>query len=175
MEVFAIKIVEDYSGHKPIINARSAVTAVLATVPNEYLFGLSTVILCDAVGLNRAGRRKKTFHRGKKRNSKEAIGNYHPAWRGQKAHITLFVDNIVAQCPEAMKISVLRNVVFADVLFHEIGHHIHMTRTKEFREREDVADDWIHRLSEGYLRRRKWYIRPLAKLYKLDEVLHMKL
>jgi len=81
----------------------------------------------------------------------------------------------VAQCPEAMKIPALRNLVFADVLFHELGHHIHLTRTKEFRDREDVADDWIHRLAGRYLRGRKWYIRPLAKIFNLDEVLHMKL
>ena len=171
----AIQIVESFSAYKPTVDAREAVAAVLATVPNEYLFGLGKVMLSDARGLNRAGRRKKTRHRGKTRQSNEAIGTYHQAWQGQKAYITLFVDNIVAQCPTAMKIPTLRNLVFADVLFHEIGHHIHSTRTKEFRQREDVADDWIHRLAEHYLRRRRWYLRPLAKVYKLDEILNMEL
>jgi hypothetical protein len=61
------------------------------------------------------------------------------------------------------------------VLFHEIGHHLHLTCTKEFREREEVADDWIHRLAETYLKGRKWYIRPLARVFKLNEVLYMTL
>ena len=173
--VSAIEIVESYSAYTPTINARGAVNAVLITIPSEYLSGLSKIILSDASGLNRVERRKKTRHRGKTRNRREAIGKYHPAWQGEKACITLFVDNIVAQCPTAIRIQPLRNLVFADVLFHEIGHHIHLTRTKEFREREAVADDWIHRLAERYLTRRKWYLRPLAKAFKLDEILRMKL
>jgi hypothetical protein len=116
MRASAIQIVESYSAYKPTIKAREAVTAVLATVPNEYLHGLGKVMLSDAAGLNREARRKKTRHRGKTRNRSEAIGLYHQAWQGQKAYITLLVDNIVAQCPDAMKIPTLRDLVFADVL-----------------------------------------------------------
>ena len=136
--------------------------------------GLNRIVLTDADGLNRARRRKKTKHRGKTKNSREAIGIYHQAWQGQKAYIELFVDNIVVQCPKAMKISLLRDLVFADVLFHEIGHHIHMTRAKVHREREDVADEWMHRLGKTYLKR-KWYLRPLAKIYNLNSVLRIRL
>ena len=169
-----LKIVESYKDGPPVIDARHAVMRVLRRVPAEYLVGLDRIILSNANELNRARRRKKTKHRGKTRRSSEAIGTYHQAWQGQKASIELFVDNIVAQCPRAMKISPLRDLVFADVLFHEIGHHIHLTRTKEFREREDVADDWIHRLGESYLANRKWYVLPLAKVFDLDSVLKMK-
>ena len=148
---------------------------VLRRVPSEYLVGLGRIILSNANELNRARRRKKSRHRGKTRNSKEAVGTYHQAWQGRKAYIELFVDNIVAQCPHAIKILPLRDLVFADVLLHEIGHHIHLTHTKEFRQREDVADDWVRRLGESYLVRRKWYILPLAKVFDLDSVLKMKL
>ena len=148
--------------------------SVLQSVPNEYLTGLNRIVLTDAGGLNRAGRRKKTRHRGKTKNRREAIGSYHQAGQGQKTYIELFVDNIVAQCPKAMKISPLRDLVFADVLFHEIGHHIHMTRAKVYREREDVADEWMQRLAKTYLRR-KWYLRPLAKIFDLNSVLRIRL
>ena len=148
--------------------------SVLRSVPDEYLEGLNQIVLTDADGLNRVRRRKKTRHRGKTKNSKEAIGIYHQAWQGQKAYVELFVDNIVAQCPKVMKISPLRNLVFADVLFHEIGHHIHLTRTKVYREREEVADEWMHRLGAAYLKR-KWYLRPLAKIFDLESVLRIRL
>lgn len=174
MEVSSIDIVESYKVWEPTTNARKAVESVLRSVPDEYLTGLNRIVLTDAAGLNRTRRRKKTRHRGQTRNSREAIGNYHQAWQGQKAYIELFVDNIVAQCPKAMKIAALRDLVFADVLFHEIGHHIHMTQTKVYREREDVADEWIHRLGKTYLRG-KWYVRALAKTFDLDLVLRMRL
>jgi hypothetical protein len=174
MEVSIIEIVESYRIWEPPTNAREAVISVLRSVPDEYLMGLNRIVLTDADGLNRARRRKKTRHRGETKNSREAIGIYHQAWQGQKAYIELFVDNIVAQCPKAMKISPLRDLVFADVLFHEIGHHIHMTRTKVYREREEVADEWIHRLGAAYLKR-KWYLRPLGRIFDLKSVLRIRL
>jgi hypothetical protein len=48
-------------------------------------------------------------------------------------------------------------MVLGEVLFHEIGHHIHYTQAPEFREREDVAEDWKKRLSKIYFRKRYWY------------------
>lgn len=174
IEVSTIEIVERYKIWEPTTNAREAVESVLQSVPDEYLTGLNRIVLTEAGGFNRAARRKKTRHRGKTKNSREAIGSYHQAWQGQKAYIELFVDNIVAQCPKAMKISPLRDLVFADVLFHEIGHHIHITGTKVYREREDVADEWMHRLAKTYLRR-KWYLRRLAKIFDLNSVLRIRL
>jgi hypothetical protein len=53
-------------------------------------------------------------------------------------------------------------MVLGEVLFHEIGHHIHYTQAPEFREREDVAEDWKKRLSKIYFRKRYWYFLPIA-------------
>ncbi len=39
-----------------------------------------------------------------------------------------------------LRIPLIREGKIADVLFHEIGHHIHFTCRPEYREKEDVAD-----------------------------------
>jgi hypothetical protein len=55
-----------------------------------------------------------------------------------------------------------RTAVFAKVLFHEIGHHVHRTVSPEFREKEDVADDWGKKLTQNYFRKHYWYVPELA-------------
>ncbi len=170
-----MEIVEAYKDWQPSIDGRKAVAAAVSAVPKEHLIGIGRVVLTNAGGLNRAQRRKKPKHRGVTRQSREALGNYAQPWQGRAAYINLFVDNIVAQCPRAAKLPPIRDALFADILFHEIGHHLHVTRTKQFREREDVADDWARSLGELYLRRRRWYLAPLIKLLGLERTFHMRL
>jgi hypothetical protein len=51
------------------------------------------------------------------------------------------------------------------VLFHEIGHHVHATVRPEFREKEDIADDWGKKLTGNYIFNRYWYVpRPAWKI-----------
>jgi hypothetical protein len=66
-----------------------------------------------------------------------------------------------------MKIAPLRDAVFADVLFHEIGHHIHRTQAREFRGREGVADEWARRVGARYFSRRAWYLILFVRLLRL--------
>jgi hypothetical protein len=54
--------------------------------------------------------------------------------------------------------------MLGEIIFHEIGHHIHATTQPEYREREDVADEWQRRLLRAYLRRHYGYLRPLGAL-----------
>lgn len=169
----SVDIVEAYKDWQPPIDGRRAVAAVMSAVPKEHLTGLDRVVLTNAGGLNRAQRRKKTRWRGQTRHSREALGTYAQPWQGRAAYINLFVDNIVAQCPRAARIPAIRDALFADILFHEIGHHIHVTRSKEFREREDVADDWVRKLGELYLRRKRWYLVPLIRWFGIERVFHM--
>jgi predicted Zn-dependent protease with MMP-like domain len=161
--VIGVEIVESYKNWQSPVNAPQAVVAAVSSVPHEYLKGLQSIVLTNASGLNRTERRKKVKHRGRTRKSMEALGSYRQAWYGQPASIELFVDNIVAQCPRAIKLPPIRDVFFANTLFHEIGHHIHLTQKKLFRDRECVADDWARRLGEIYLRKRRWYLFPLLK------------
>ena len=64
---------------------------------------------------------------------------------------------------------IAREVVFGDVLFHELGHHIHKTIRPEHTEKEDVADKWASKLNADFVRKKYRYampvIVPVAKLY----------
>jgi hypothetical protein len=53
--------------------------------------------------------------------------------------------------------------VIGRVLFHELGHHIHLTTRPEFKEKEDVADDWSKRLMRNAVRRRHRFMRPFIR------------
>ncbi len=49
--------------------------------------------------------------------------------------------------------------MYGQILYHELGHHVHAV-IPEYREKEDVADDWSVRFSAAYLRRAYWYLFP---------------
>ena len=85
-----------------------------------------------------------------------ALGLYHQEWKGERAWIEIFVDNTLRnwEAHWVLKLNFLREALIGDVLFHEVGHHIHFTSRPEYREREDVADVWKVRLKQNYTRRR---------------------
>ena len=98
-------------------------------------------------------------------------GLYHGAWQGQEAWIELFVDQVLQGVPAwATRVPVVRSLLFGFVLFHEVGHHIHAVQRPEYREREDVADDWQRRLAQAYLKRRHrlagLVLRPVARVMR---------
>jgi len=43
------------------------------------------------------------------------------------------------------------------VLYHELGHHVHYFIRPEYKEKEDVADDWRNRFMANFLRKKYWY------------------
>lgn len=92
---------------------------------------------------------------------REARGLYHEKWQGEPAWIELFIDNILSRSAGLTWIGFLRDLLVGEVLAHEVGHHIHTTKAPEFKEREDVADEWGNRLLGRYLMRRYWYFFPL--------------
>ena len=57
----------------------------------------------------------------------------------------------------------MREWCYANVLFHEMGHHIDATVLPEYREKEDVADSWIYKLYVPFFRKKYWYLMPVRK------------
>jgi hypothetical protein len=158
---------ETYSRWSPPIAVGKIVARLIESLPDEYLAGIKTVVLTDAAGLNYEGRRAKTWTRGRKVLIRKCRGLYHEAHAGETAWIELFVDNIVMHWSLwFLKIPLFADMAFGEVLFHEIGHHMHRTRAPEFREREDVAESWRKRLSRVFFRSRYWYLIPVAYLLR---------
>jgi hypothetical protein len=164
------QIVEAYRDYSPPFDVTKTIRLLLRHVRPRYLAGLQTVVLTNLQALSHDKRRRKLWSRGHKVASDRVRGTYHQPWKGNPAWIELFVDNIVRYAPSTRALvwfPLLRAQTFGEVLYHEIGHHIHKTQQPQFREREDVADDWGTRLGRTFVRRRYWYLMPVAKLYRM--------
>lgn len=156
---------ESYSEWHPPFSIRPELEALIKSIPEKYLAGLGCIVLTDTGSLNRSLRRKKVRHRGRKRARIEANGSYQPAWPGHLAHIELFVDNILAQYSRsALRFSLLRKMALAHTLFHEVGHHIHKTKIREFRDNEGAVDEWAHQLTRRYFGRKYWWLSKLIQI-----------
>jgi hypothetical protein len=145
------RVVASFSDYSPPFDVSSLVERMLGFVPPRYLLGLREVVLTNKIGLSRARRRSVTKSRGKKVKILQARGLYNPAWKGEQAWIEIFVDSTFASYEKGwwrwlMLSGYFRESELGGVLFHEIGHHIDATLRPEFREKEDIADDWSVRL-----------------------------
>ncbi len=156
-----VEVVEAYRDFVPPCNAQAAVEELLRSVPEKYLGGLWRIVLTNGAALTGKRRRSWSWSRGRKARHAEVRGLYHQEWHGAPAWIELFVDKIVEGPPDwALRLPLVRSVLFGAVVYHELGHHIHALQRPEHREREDVADDWQIRLGRGHIRRR----HPIARV-----------
>ena len=97
----------------------------------------------------------------------ESLGSYSRAWKSSPATVWLYVDNIVSADPAwVLRTPLLRYARLADVLYHEIGHHIHAVHRPVHEGKENVAEDWSRKLSGRFLRRHYWFLMPI--LYPLS-------
>lgn len=157
-----IKIREFYNGFVPPGYARRLVSRLLFTVPAKYTIGLDSVVLTNQSGAPRRSRLGKVRSRGRRLPQDRVLGRYHCAHKGQPAWIELYVDKISAGIAPHKWLPFARTACFGGVLFHEIGHHVHTTVRPEFREKEDVADDWGKKLMANYFGKHYWYVPRAA-------------
>ncbi len=155
----SVIIEEAHRNFKPFVRAQKSIDHLLSGTPHKYLSGLKSIVLTNSDNLNHERKRRKTLWRKRKVAIRESRGLYHQKWQGQAAWIEIFVDNTIRDWPSwTLAFPFFRDFAFAEVLFHEIGHHIHRTQAPEHREREDVAEKWGERLTLYFFRRKYWYI-----------------
>lgn len=137
---------------------------MLDSIPKKYLDGLSEVVLTNTSGMSRERRRSVTKSRKRKIRMLNARGLYHPAWQREPAWIEIFVDNTIRGWEKGiwLRLPFIREGKLGDVLFHEVGHHIHFTIRPEYKEREDVADTWKAKLQRNYNRSRRPWLRAIT-------------
>jgi hypothetical protein len=161
------KVVARFWDYSPPFDVSSLATRMLESVPPSYLLGLKEVVLTNKAGLSRSRRRSVTKSRGRKIKIVQASGLYHPAWKGKQAWIEIFVDSTFSGYEKGLwrwllHIGYFQESELGGVLFHEVGHHIDATLRPEFREKEDIADDWSGKLCRHWFRReRTWTIRVI--------------
>lgn len=163
-------IVESYRDFDPPPDFCQTIETLLKYVPSKYLVGLETIVLTNREGLTRDQRRQKVWSRNRKIRLADALGSYTAASKSSQAAVWLYVDNIcAAESSWWRKVPILRYMRPSDVLYHEIGHHIHKAHRPEHTEREDVAEDWGRKLWGRFMRKHYWYLFPV--LYVLARLL----
>lgn len=166
-----VKVVEAYRDYTPSIDATLIVRQLLDTVPEKYLRGLDCVLLTNEAALPRRDRIGRVWSRKRKFDKSRVLGRYYRRNSQNQAYIELRVDKILRWMERVPAAFIFRKVLFGHVLFHEIGHHIHRTIRPEYKEKEDVADDWAGKLNANFVRRRYWYALPIllpaSKTYRL--------
>lgn len=164
-----VPIREAYRGYIPPAYVIRTVAKLLRSTPEKYLAGLDCVVLTNLAGQPRRNRLGKLPRRGRKVRRDQVAGLYHPAWQGDPPWIELYIDKIIVK-NAPLWIPLLRDFMIADVLYHELGHHIHYCLRPEHREKEDVADNWSKKLFADHVRRTYWYLMPLlvpfAKMFR---------
>ena len=151
-----------YNGFTPPFDAAKAIRRLLQHLPEKYTRGLDCVVLTSTSALSRRDRIGKVTSRGRRISQSHVCGRYHPQRSGHPAWIELYLDRILENWTSVpLWIPLIRELCLADTLYHELGHHIHLSIKPEFREKEDVADDYSKRLGAAYIRKRYWYLVPL--------------
>jgi hypothetical protein len=148
----AVQIIEVYRDYEPPLNVMAITQRLMKYVPPQYLHGLDRIVLTNSAALPRKLRRGKIGSRKRKLKIDEIGGQYHPKTNNRPAWIDIFVDNLRPYEERAFRIiPYIRDFTLAEVLYHEIGHHIHYTLRREHRERENVAEEWGQRLTNHYI------------------------
>ena len=170
METQLPKVVERLGDFEPIVDPVAMVRALLACVPPEYLNGLDRVVLSHTSTFARTRRRQQTYSRGHKVLTAQSRGMYHAAYKGEPAWIEIIVDNVLPERAAYRWIGALvwprwlGDYIVSEVLYHELGHHIHRTLKPEHREQEDIADEWQKKLTRAMMRSRHGLALKLISL-----------
>ena len=132
-------------------------------MPPQDLAHLKEIILTNTGALSRERKR----HRGSSGAPiSRILGRYSQRWKGQPAYIEIFVNNILEDVSWFdRRIPVLRNSMFAKVLYHEIGHHVQMISNSKLVKKEAFADEYALRLRRRFAQHRYRHIRPWYKAF----------
>jgi hypothetical protein len=153
-------VVESYRDFEPPPNFRRLIETLLLYIPPKHLIGLKTIVLTNRSGLTRDQRRQKVWSRNRKILLAEASGSYSRATKSSPATVWLYVDNLVRNAGWMLRVPFFCYMMPGDVLYHEVGHHIHTVHKPIHEERENVAEDWSRKLYAHFVRQHYWYIYP---------------
>lgn len=153
------KLVAQYRDYSPPVDVSRSLRVLLRNVPAEHLVGLYRITLTNSECVKGSYRGKLWSEKRRIRPS-DCLGLYH------NGHILLLMDQIFLGCPEVLLLlPVIKTFVIGEVLYHEIGHHIHRIQEPGYRaDREAFADQWKDTLMNQYLRRHYWYLAGLVRL-----------
>ena len=154
------KIVEQYQDYAPPVRVNEAVRLLLRHVPAEHLEGLHTIVLTNSASLLTSLKGKFTAG-GERFRAADRRGFY---WNGR---IFLVMDQIFRDYPEALLlVPMIKTLAIGEVLYHEVGHHIHRLVQPGYRDnKEAFADEWKDELLLAFVNKRYWYMAIIIRGY----------
>jgi len=160
-----VEIVESYKDYDPPVNATAVTRKLIDNIPQKYLLGLGQIVITNHSALPRRVLRQKVRSRKRKISRDKVRGFYHYRTGSSRAWIEIYIDQI-SDLKDGIfqRVPFFREKAFSEVLYHEIGHHIHSVVHPEHRELEDVAEEWEARLWSHYCVKKYWYLKPLFRL-----------
>lgn len=170
MDEPSIRIVESYRGYTPPFDVSKVVRTLLSIVPEKYTRGLDCVVLTNTDSVPRRQTRRKVWSRNRKVRLSQVRGLYHHKWQGKPPWIELRVEKILSGFffKNLLWVPLFRMICLGEVLYHELGHHIHRHVRPEYKEKEDVADEWGSRLLANFLLKKYWFaFGPLALVVRM--------
>ena len=155
------KIVEQYEDYTPPVRVNSAVELLMSHVPAEHLKGLRQVVLTNSACVLKTHKGKYTFD-GKRMRAADLRGFY------GDGYIFLIIDRILDHHLQwFLLVPMFKNLAIGEILYHELGHHIHRRNEPGFRDnREAVADEWSDELLVEFFKQRYWYLAKVLDVYK---------
>jgi len=144
-----------------------SVHKLLSIIRPDRIRAIEAVILTDSDSIGR-GRTQRV--RGRKYDRRDCRGFYHPAGQHNTAWIEIVVDNVLAGVPPlAQAIPLVRELLLADTVYHEVGHHLQQTYGAAAG--EGVAEKWARRTGQRFLRKHyRWLFVltwPIVMVYRL--------
>jgi hypothetical protein len=159
-------IVENYHDYTPPPKTRESVELLLRYVPPEYLVGLQSIVLSNIGAFTRKERKSAALGRRGKVSLAKTRGWYSGSRKkGFPASIRLNIDRIEASDVSWFRhIPLLRYQALSEVLYHEIGHHIHFAHRPVHDGKENVAEDWQRKLFRRFARARYPFLVPVLRM-----------
>ncbi len=146
---------------KPPVNVKKTFHVLLEYVPLEDLAHLESIVLTNTAALSRKRKRKR---RSSRAPLSDVLGRCYQRWKDQPAYIELYVDNILGDVSwYDLRLPMFRNLMFAKILYHEIGHHVQIISNVKFVKEEVFAKKYAFRLKKRLSRERYWHLRPWFK------------
>lgn len=152
-----VKIVEQYLDYAPPVPVNGTVQLLMSHVPAEHLQGLRKVVLTNSTSLLQSHKGKYEFD-GERLRAADLRGFY------GKGYIFLVMDQILRHYPDSfLLVPMIKRLAIGEILYHEIGHHIHRLEQPGYRDnREEFADKWSDDLLLAFFEKRYWYLaKPL--------------
>lgn len=158
---------EAYVNCEPPKGTAKLVVSLLENVPSRLYVGLAQICLLDASGLSKARRRLKTTQKAR---VGETLAVYSPPNIREPARIEIFVDKVLSQLPSIFRrVEFFRELVIAQVLLHELGHHVQAQRKVRLRriKEEAFAEAIAAKLLRRLVNRKYKFLKPLIAIFNM--------